>query len=204
MEACNTKSLNLVYKHHKMIDFSECFRDLSVERNGNVTLCVNHLDGSKESCKVKTKSIPYNLLPVMASWHWRRLLGQCLQYLFMLVFRQHLCNYELWTTTSICFWNRLAAIQSMSMLFYSMMRMTIHQMVTTFFGRKVWRSYESQHSGRSWRLMLLPCNRCVCMITVKCGSNSYEASTLRTISSEYNRILQITPLFSNLNRMGGR
>jgi hypothetical protein len=63
MEALNTKSLNSTYKRHKTIDFSECewlffskcFGDPPVERNGTVTLRVNRLDGSKESCKVKTK-----------------------------------------------------------------------------------------------------------------------------------------------------
>jgi hypothetical protein len=63
MEALNTKSLNSAYRRHKTIDFSEaewrffsnCFGDPPVERKGTVTLRVNRLDGSKESCKVKTK-----------------------------------------------------------------------------------------------------------------------------------------------------
>jgi hypothetical protein len=63
MEALNTKSLNSAYKRHKTIDFSEwewrywsqCFADPPVEKKGFVTLRVNRLDGSKESCKVKTK-----------------------------------------------------------------------------------------------------------------------------------------------------
>jgi hypothetical protein len=63
MEALNTKSLNSAYKRHKTIDFAEwewfrfsdCFVNRPVEKQGTVTLCVNHLDGSKESCKVKTK-----------------------------------------------------------------------------------------------------------------------------------------------------
>jgi hypothetical protein len=62
MEALNTKSLNSAYKRHKTIDFSEwewrywsqCFADPPVEKKGFVTLRVNRLDGSKESCKVKT------------------------------------------------------------------------------------------------------------------------------------------------------
>jgi hypothetical protein len=62
MEALNTKSLNSAYKRHKTIDFAEwewlyfsqCFADPPVERKGTVTLRVNRLDGSKESCKVKT------------------------------------------------------------------------------------------------------------------------------------------------------
>lgn len=63
MESINTKSLNSCYKHHKTIKFvkwewlyfSQCFAVLVVEKKGNVTLHVNHLDGSKELCKVKTK-----------------------------------------------------------------------------------------------------------------------------------------------------
>jgi hypothetical protein len=35
-------------------------------------------------------------------------------------------------------------------------------------------------------------------------SIDYEESTLRTLSSEYTRILQITPIFSNLGRIGGK
>ncbi len=62
MEALNTKSLNSAYKRHKSIEFAEwewlyfskCFAQLPVERKGTVTLRVNRLDGSKESCKVKT------------------------------------------------------------------------------------------------------------------------------------------------------
>jgi hypothetical protein len=44
------------------------------------------------------------------------------------------------------------------------------------------------------------------MVIVEVGSNTYEASTstLRTVSREYNIILQITPIFSNLHRMGGK
>jgi hypothetical protein len=42
------------------------------------------------------------------------------------------------------------------------------------------------------------------MVIVEVGSNNYEASKLRTVSSEYNIMLQIiTPLISNLHRMGG-
>jgi hypothetical protein len=62
MEALNTKSLNSAYKRHKSIDFgelewllfSQCFPDPPVERKGTVTLRANRLDGSKESCKIKT------------------------------------------------------------------------------------------------------------------------------------------------------
>jgi hypothetical protein len=42
------------------------------------------------------------------------------------------------------------------------------------------------------------------MVIVEVGSNNYEVSTLRTISREYNIILQITPLFSTLHRLGGK
>ena len=63
MEALNTKSLNSTYKRHKTIDFAEWewlyfshyFLDLPVEKKGTVTLRVNRLDGSKESCKIQTK-----------------------------------------------------------------------------------------------------------------------------------------------------
>jgi hypothetical protein len=62
MEALNTKSLNSAYKRHKTIDFAEwewrylsrCFTDPPVEKKGFVTLRVNRLYRSKESCKVKT------------------------------------------------------------------------------------------------------------------------------------------------------
>jgi hypothetical protein len=36
------------------------------------------------------------------------------------------------------------------------------------------------------------------MVIVEVGFNNYEASTLRTVSIEYNRILQITPPITNL------
>ena len=63
MEALNTKSLNSTYKRHKTINFSEwewlyfseCFVNPPVEKKGTVTLCVNRLDYSKESCKIATK-----------------------------------------------------------------------------------------------------------------------------------------------------
>jgi hypothetical protein len=47
--------------------------------------------------------------------------------------------------------------------------------------------------------MLVPYNKLVCMVIVEVISNNYEASTLRIVSREYNIILQITPLISNLN-----
>jgi hypothetical protein len=44
------------------------------------------------------------------------------------------------------------------------------------------------------------------MVIVEDGFINYEASPLRTLSSEYkNRILKIIPIFSNLHRrMGGK
>jgi hypothetical protein len=42
------------------------------------------------------------------------------------------------------------------------------------------------------------------MVIVEVGSINYAASTLRTFSSEYNIMLQIIPLISNLHRMGGK
>jgi hypothetical protein len=50
--------------------------------------------------------------------------------------------------------------------------------------------------------MLVPCNPLVGMVIVEVYSKHYEASTLRIISREYNRILQITPIFSNLHKLG--
>jgi hypothetical protein len=40
------------------------------------------------------------------------------------------------------------------------------------------------------------------MVIVEEGHNHFEASTLGTVSSEYNRILQNTPIFSNLHKLG--
>jgi hypothetical protein len=36
------------------------------------------------------------------------------------------------------------------------------------------------------------------------SSNSFEASTLRTVSSEHSRVLQNTPIFSNLHKKHSR
>jgi hypothetical protein len=38
------------------------------------------------------------------------------------------------------------------------------------------------------------------MIMVEDGSNNHDASTLRTLSLEYNRILKNTQIFSELHR----
>jgi hypothetical protein len=42
------------------------------------------------------------------------------------------------------------------------------------------------------------------MVNAENGSNNYDASTLRTVCSEYNRLLQNTQIFSKLHRMGGK
>jgi hypothetical protein len=42
------------------------------------------------------------------------------------------------------------------------------------------------------------------MVILEDVSINYEESTVRTLSSEYTRILQKTPIFSNLHRMGGK
>jgi hypothetical protein len=42
------------------------------------------------------------------------------------------------------------------------------------------------------------------MVMVEDVSFNYEDSSLRTLSSEYTMILQITSIFSNLKRMGGK
>jgi hypothetical protein len=43
------------------------------------------------------------------------------------------------------------------------------------------------------------------MVSVDDATNNNEAFTLQTLSSEYNRIiLHITPIFSNLHKMGGK
>jgi hypothetical protein len=43
------------------------------------------------------------------------------------------------------------------------------------------------------------------MVMVEVRSNKYKASTLRRLPIEYNKILQITPIFStNLHRLGGK
>jgi hypothetical protein len=39
------------------------------------------------------------------------------------------------------------------------------------------------------------------MLNVEEVINNYEASTIITLSSEYNRILQITPKFSNVLKL---
>jgi hypothetical protein len=42
------------------------------------------------------------------------------------------------------------------------------------------------------------------MLSLKKGTNNYEVLTGITLSSLNKRISQITPIFSNLHRMGGR
>jgi hypothetical protein len=40
------------------------------------------------------------------------------------------------------------------------------------------------------------------MVNVEDNSNTFEASTLITVSSEHNRVLQNIPIFSNLHKLG--
>jgi hypothetical protein len=47
-------------------------------------------------------------------------------------------------------------------------------------------------------IVLVSCNQLVGMVIAEDGSKNYEASTLRTLSSEYSRVLHNTPLFSYL------
>jgi hypothetical protein len=42
------------------------------------------------------------------------------------------------------------------------------------------------------------------VVIVEDGSINYEEYSLITLSSEYMRIFQITQIFSNLQRMGGK
>jgi hypothetical protein len=42
------------------------------------------------------------------------------------------------------------------------------------------------------------------MVIVEDVSNNYDPFTIRMDSSEYTRILKITPIFTNLHRMGGK
>jgi hypothetical protein len=42
------------------------------------------------------------------------------------------------------------------------------------------------------------------MVMAEDGSNNLEDSTLGNVSSEYKRILQNTPIFSNLHKMGSK
>jgi hypothetical protein len=39
------------------------------------------------------------------------------------------------------------------------------------------------------------------MVIVDDATKSFDASALRTVSIEYHRILQITPIFSNLHKI---
>jgi hypothetical protein len=42
------------------------------------------------------------------------------------------------------------------------------------------------------------------MVILEDVANNYDASTLRTVSIEYNRILENTQIFSKLHRMRGK
>jgi hypothetical protein len=50
-------------------------------------------------------------------------------------------------------------------------------------------------------IMLVHCNPLVCGVIVEEEYNNFEAFTLGIVYTEYNRILQITTIFSNLHRM---
>jgi hypothetical protein len=50
--------------------------------------------------------------------------------------------------------------------------------------------------------MIVPCNQVVRMVIVENGYNNFEDSTFGNVSMEYNIILQITPIFSNLHKLG--
>jgi hypothetical protein len=50
--------------------------------------------------------------------------------------------------------------------------------------------------------MFAPYNQLVCMVIAEDRCNNFEASTLGTVSSEHNRILQNTPIFTNLHKLG--
>jgi hypothetical protein len=52
--------------------------------------------------------------------------------------------------------------------------------------------------------MLVHCNPLACMVIMEDISNNYDASTLRTVSIEYNRLLQNTQIFSKVHIMGGK
>jgi hypothetical protein len=52
--------------------------------------------------------------------------------------------------------------------------------------------------------MVVSWNKLVCMVIVNDATDNYEDSTLQNLSSEYNRIIQITPIFSNLHKMEGK
>jgi hypothetical protein len=53
-------------------------------------------------------------------------------------------------------------------------------------------------------IMLVHCNQLFhAVVIAEDEYNDFEASTLGIVYTEYNRILQITPIFSNLHKMWG-
>jgi hypothetical protein len=51
--------------------------------------------------------------------------------------------------------------------------------------------------------MLVPCNQLSHIVIVEDGHNNFEASTLGTVSMEYNIVLRNTPIiFSKFNELG--
>jgi hypothetical protein len=53
-------------------------------------------------------------------------------------------------------------------------------------------------------IMLVHCNPPICMVIIQDGSSNYEAFRITTLSSEWNILLYITSIFSNLHRMGSK
>jgi hypothetical protein len=50
--------------------------------------------------------------------------------------------------------------------------------------------------------MLVPYNQLLDMVIGEDDYNNFEACTLGTVTTEYNRILWITPIFSHLHKLG--
>jgi hypothetical protein len=50
--------------------------------------------------------------------------------------------------------------------------------------------------------MRVPCKYLTPMVIAEDGTNNFEASTFGTVSMEYKRVLQNTPIFSNLHKLG--
>jgi hypothetical protein len=52
--------------------------------------------------------------------------------------------------------------------------------------------------------MIVPCSQLVSMVIANDDTNHFDAFQFRTVSIEYNRILENTPIFSKLHRIGGK
>jgi hypothetical protein len=50
-------------------------------------------------------------------------------------------------------------------------------------------------------LLIVPHYQLLCLVIVDDATNTFAASTLRTVFIEYHIILQITPIFSNLQTL---